>query len=64
MFELSGIFGFIFFVLDVWAIIRIWNSKAEDLHKAVWIAVVVFMPLLGFLIWWFVGPKSEDKPDA
>jgi succinate dehydrogenase/fumarate reductase cytochrome b subunit len=62
MFELSGIFGFIIFALDVWAIIRIWNSKAEDFHKAVWIAVVVFMPLLGFIIWWFVGPKSEDNP--
>jgi len=55
---MSGILGFIVFVLDVWAIIQIWNSKAEDFHKAVWIATVVFLPVMGFIIWWFVGPKS------
>jgi len=61
MFGLSGFFGFIIFILDIFAIIRIWNSKAEDLHKAVWIAVVVFMPIVGLLIWWFVGPKPEEN---
>ena len=55
---MSGILGFIVLVLDIWAIIQIWNSKAEDFHKAVWIATVVFLPMMGFIIWWFVGPKS------
>lgn len=62
MFSLSGFFGFIVFILDVWAIIKIWNSKAEDFHKAVWIAAVVFLPVMGFVIWWFVGPKPGENP--
>lgn len=61
MFGLSGILGFILFAFDVWALIQIWNSKAEDFHKAVWIAVVVFMPFLGLLVWWLVGPKQEQQ---
>jgi len=60
MFALSGFFGFILFVLDAWAIIRIWNSKAEDFHKAVWIAVVVFMPFFGLLLYALFGPESGD----
>jgi hypothetical protein len=60
MFALSGLLGFFLFALDVLAIIRIWNSKAEEFHKAIWIAVVVFMPLIGLLLWWAVGPKPDD----
>lgn len=52
-----GLFGIILLVLDVWAIIRIAQSNAEPIWKAIWIVVVLVLPVLGLIIWWFFGPK-------
>lgn len=60
MFELSGFIGLIIFILDVWAILRILKSKAEDLNKAIWIGVIVFLPIFGLLLWLLFGPSPED----
>ncbi len=60
MLELRGLLGFVLFILCVWAIFQIIKSRAEDLHKAIWIGVIVFLPLLGLIVWWFFGPKPEN----
>jgi hypothetical protein len=55
----NGLLGIIVFVLDVWAIASIINSGVEITHKALWIALVVLVPGIGFIIWYFYGPKSN-----
>ncbi|MBI1260086.1 MAG: hypothetical protein GC184_00015 [Rhizobiales bacterium] len=55
-----GYYGFwwlIIAVLDVLAIIRIAQSSAEPIWKAIWIVVVIALPVLGLIIWWLFGPK-------
>ncbi len=53
-----GFFGLIILVLNVWAIIKIFNSSASAGAKAIWIVVILVLPVLGFLLWLLFGPKS------
>ena len=55
---MRGIFGVIGFLLDIWAVVSIVNSDAARRTKIIWVLVVAFLPLLGFLIWLAAGPKA------
>jgi len=57
--EVGGIIGFLILVLDVWAILQIAQSNASNGGKALWIAIVVVLPLLGLVIWYLLGPKPR-----
>jgi len=54
---LNSLFALIIFALDIWAIASIFNSKVETAQKVLWIALVLFLPVIGLLIWYFAGPK-------
>ncbi len=60
MFDLSGIGGIILLALDIWALISIFGSRATTGVKVLWSVLVIVLPLLGFLIWFFVGPRSTS----
>ncbi len=51
------LFSLIILVLDAWAIINILGSSANLLAKLFWTVLVLIFPIIGFLIWYFVGPK-------
>ena len=53
-----GIFGLLILVLDIWAIIKIIQGKADFGVKLAWIVVILLLPLLGLLVWFLFGPKS------
>lgn len=55
----SGLVGIIIFALDVWAIAQIINSGSEKMHKVIWVIVVAFLPVVGLVIWYIAGPKSD-----
>lgn len=57
--EVGGIFGLIILVLDVWAIVKTLQSPAGTGSKVVWIVVIVLLPFLGLLLWFFLGPKGR-----
>lgn len=54
----NGILGFLIFAGDVWAIISIFQSSASSEKKALWIVLVVLLPLVGLTLWFFLGPGS------
>lgn len=56
--EVTGIFGLIILVLDIWAIIKIVQSGASTLSKALWIVVILALPLVGLILWYLLGPKG------
>lgn len=56
--EVTGIGGFILLALDIWAIISVIGSKASTGGKVIWVLVILFLPLLGFLAWLLFGPRS------
>ncbi|SIS50029.1 PLD nuclease N-terminal domain-containing protein [Paracoccus saliphilus] len=53
------IFGIVIFVLDVWAIAQVINTNEPMSKKILWIAIIVILPILGLIIWYFMGPKSN-----
>ncbi len=58
---INGFWGLIILVLDIWAIISIIGSRETTGAKTVWVLVILFLPLVGFLIWLFAGPKTDKK---
>ncbi len=56
--EVNGIFSLLILILDIWAIINVAQSSAEPLKKTLWIVAILLLPVLGVIIWFFVGPKK------
>jgi hypothetical protein len=54
----GGLFGLLVLIGDVWAIINILQSGASSEKKLLWIVVVILLPLLGLILWWFMGPRT------
>lgn len=59
MLELTGIFGILLLIVDVWAIYRTIESSASTARKAVWTVVIFLLPLLGLVLWLLFGPKDR-----
>lgn len=56
--QYNGVLGLLILVLDVWAIIGIFGSGASNEKKALWIVLVVLLPLVGLVLWFFLGPRG------
>jgi hypothetical protein len=58
MVEIGGLFGLIILILNVYAIVKIVQSNAGTGAKVAWIVVILLLPVLGLLLWLFLGPKG------
>jgi hypothetical protein len=54
----GGLYGLIVLVADVWALINIFQSSADTGKKVLWTVLVILLPVLGFVLWFFLGPKT------
>jgi hypothetical protein len=54
----GGIGGLIVLIADVWAIVNIFQSRADTGSKVLWTVVVILLPVLGFILWFIFGPKT------
>lgn len=57
-FEYGGLLGLIVLVLDIWAIVSTINSSSSTGAKVGWVLVILILPVLGFIVWLFAGPRS------
>lgn len=55
----NGLFGLLLLIGDVWAIVNIFQSGAATDRKVIWTVLVILLPLVGFLIWLFAGPRTN-----
>ena len=58
-FGYSGILGLLILAGDIWAMINIFQSSVSNEKKLLWILVVVLLPLLGLILWFFLGPRGR-----
>jgi succinate dehydrogenase/fumarate reductase cytochrome b subunit len=58
-FGYGGILGLLILAGDIWAIINIFQSSVSNEKKLLWILVVVLLPLLGLILWFFLGPRDR-----
>ena len=56
--QYNGILGLLILIGDVWAIISIFQSSASNEKKALWIVLVVLHPVVGLILWYFLGPRA------
>jgi Phospholipase_D-nuclease N-terminal len=57
---LGGLIGLALFVFWIWMLIHaITNKGLSDVEKIVWVLVIIFVPTIGAIIYFFVGrPKG------
>jgi Phospholipase_D-nuclease N-terminal len=56
--QYQGLGGLIVLVADIWAIVNIFQSSADTGKKVLWTVLVIILPVLGFILWFFLGPKT------
>lgn len=56
--EIGGFFGLIWLLIVIWAIIKVAKSSTGPIQKLLWILILLFLPLLGLIVWWLLGPKG------
>ncbi|PXX07113.1 PLDc N-terminal domain-containing protein [Nitrosomonas ureae] len=55
--EVSGLSGLILLVLNVWAIVKVVQSSASTGNKVLWIVLILLLPIIGLILWYFLGPR-------
>ncbi|MGL4319141.1 MAG: PLDc N-terminal domain-containing protein [Pseudomonas sp.] len=58
---LSSLIGLAILALDIWAIINIVKSGAETGMKILWVLLIIFLPVLGLIIWALAGPRGNVR---
>lgn len=57
-FGYGGLLGALILVGDIWAVINIFQSSVSNEKKLIWIVAVALLPLLGLILWFFLGPRA------
>ena len=53
--EVSGLLGLLILILNVYAIVKIAQSRASTGKKVLWIVLILLLPLIGLIFWWLLG---------
>lgn len=56
--EMGGILGLIVLIADIWAIVKTFQSAASTGAKVIWTLVIIFLPVVGLILWLIFGPKG------
>lgn len=57
----NGLVGLIILALDIWAIINVLKSNAGTGMKILWVLLIIFLPVLGLIIWAIAGPRGNVR---
>lgn len=49
--------GLLILILDIWVIIKVLQSGAQPIIKALWVVIVILLPLIGPLLWLILGTR-------
>ena len=55
----QSLWGVLVLIADIWAIVNILQSQADTGKKVIWTVVVILLPVLGFILWFFLGPRTS-----
>ncbi len=57
--NLTGIGSILLLIADIYAIVMILQSSSDTVKKILWLVLVILMPLIGLIIWYFAGPGKK-----
>ncbi len=53
-----GLGGIIVLIANVYAIVKTIGSDASTGSKVFWIILILLLPVLGVILWFFFGPRD------
>ena len=56
--EVAGLLGLIWLIIVIWAIIKTAQARVGPVPKILWILILLLFPLVGLILWFFLGPKG------
>jgi hypothetical protein len=48
-------------IATVWAIVNVVQSDASTGGKVAWVVLLLLIPVITFLVWLFIGPRSVKR---
>ena len=58
----GGVLGLLLLAAIVWAIVNVAQSQASPGAKALWIVLLLVLPVIGLVIWLIAGPRARAGP--
>jgi hypothetical protein len=55
----GSILGVLILIGDIWALMNILQSSVGNDKKLLWVVVVVLLPVIGLILWLFMGPRNR-----
>lgn len=55
------ILGILPLVLTIWALVDILKNEFTEYNKVIWVLVVVLVPVIGFILYFFIGRDQKIK---
>lgn len=56
-----GLLGLVVLVADIYALVKTWTSGASLGAKLLWTLLILVLPVVGFIIWLFAGPRGPSR---
>jgi len=56
-----GFWPLIHLALVIYAAVQIFGSAADNTKKIIWLLIVAVFPLVGLIVWFFIGPGTPKK---
>ena len=57
---MEGIIGLFILIADIYAIVKIVQSSADTVKKVIWVLLVLILPVIGLIAWYFAGPGGQN----
>jgi hypothetical protein len=57
---IGSLIGTLILVLDIIAIVSVLGSGVAPATKVLWVLLIVFLPLLGMLLYFLIGPGTRS----
>ena len=57
---MESIIGILILIADIYAIVKVVQSSADTVKKVVWIVIILVLPIIGLIAWYFAGPGGKD----
>lgn len=54
---MSRLIGLVILIIDIVVVLDILKSNKDTEKKVLWIIAVIFLPVLGPILYWFMGRK-------
>lgn len=55
-----GLLGLIILIADIYAIYNIFTARTSLGAKLLWTLGVLIFPVIGFVVWFFAGPRGSS----